>query len=113
MDLIKGTKITLYDRVQNGVDGFNAPIYEETQVTVENILICPVMTDDIVTDTQMQGKQQEYELCIPKTDTNMWENRRVYIPGMGMFKTFGFLQSWMPENTPGPWNRKIKAKRFG
>lgn len=113
MQLIKGTQITLYEKVRTGEDAFKAPIYDEIPVTVENILICPSNTDDIVTDTQMEGKKQEYELCIPKSDDHIWEDRRVLLPGLGMFQTFGFIQTWMIENTPGPWNRKIKVKRYG
>lgn len=112
MNLIKGTTVVLYDRIQTGVDGFNASVYQETPVTVENILICPVNTDDIVTDIQMQGKRQEYELCIPKKDTHIWEDRKVGFFG-SLWQTFGFVQTWPEENTPGPWNRKIKVKRYG
>ncbi len=112
MPLIKGQTVTLYNRVQTGVDGFKHPIYDEIPVNVENVLICPVSTDDIVTETQMQGKRQEYELCIPKNDDHTWEDRKVGFFG-GLWKTFGFVQEWPAENTPGHWNRKVKVKRYG
>lgn len=112
MQLIQGTEVVLYDRVQTGVDGFNAPVYDEIPVTVENVLICPVTTTDIVAEDQMQGKKQEYEICIPKKDNHIWEDRKVEFSG-SLWQTFGFVQTWQAENTPGPWNRKIKVKRYG
>lgn len=39
MARIKGTTVTLYEETIVGYDGFNDPIYEETPVTVENVLV--------------------------------------------------------------------------
>lgn len=112
MGLIKGIPITLYDRVQTGVDAFRAPIYEEIPVTVENVLVCPVGTQDITDDFQMNGKSQEYELCIPKKDANIWEGRVVEFFGV-KWKAFGFTTEWIGQNTPLDWNRKVKVRRYG
>lgn len=112
MGLLKGTPIILYDRIQTGVDAFNAPIFEESETVVENVLICPAASGDIVTDLQLYGKRAEYELCIPKDDTNQWENREVEFYGQ-RWKTFGTVQEWMWENTPGTWNKKVKVERYG
>lgn len=110
--LIKGITITLYDRVQIGTDDFNAPIYEETPVEVANVLVCPVDTADIVGDIQLEGKKQEYELCIPKKNANVWEDRVVEFFGH-KWKTIGFPQEWIEENVPLDWNRKVKVERYG
>lgn len=110
--LIKGMDITLYARTQTGADAFNRPIYEESPVEVKNVLVSPVSTDGIVDDQQMKGKRQEYELCIPKDDTNVWEDRTVEFFGR-KWRTFGFIQEWIPENVPLDWNRKIRVKRYG
>lgn len=112
MAKIKGIPVTLYDRVQTGVDDFNAPIYTETQVTVENVLVCPVSSQDITTDFQLYGKRLEYELCIPKEDTNNWENRIVEFFG-AKWKTFGLPMEWIGKNVPLDWNRKVKVERYG
>lgn len=112
MAKIKGIPVTLHDRVQTGVDDFKAPIYAETQVTVENVLVCPVSTQDITTDFQLYGKRLEYELCIPKGDDHSWENRVVAFFGV-KWKTFGFPMEWIGENVPLDWNRKVKVERYG
>lgn len=36
---MKGIDITIYDKVQTGIDEFNRPIYEDVPMTVENVLI--------------------------------------------------------------------------
>lgn len=112
MDFLRGTTITLLDRVKTGVDAFNAPTYEEISVVVDNVLICPVSTEDITEGLQLYGKRAVYELCIPKKDTNNWENRVVEFYGQ-KWQTFGIPLEWMESLTPGLWNRKVKVERYG
>lgn len=110
--LIKGITVRLYQTTQTGTDDFNAPVYEESSVDVENVLVAPVSTEDVVSDVQLYGKHSVYELCIPKGDTNDWENKRVEFFGKP-WKTFGFCQEWIEENVPLDWNRKIRVERYG
>ena len=110
--LIKGQTVRLYDRVQTGVDAFNAPVYTETPVDVENVLICPVSTDDIVDGVQLNGSRAAYELCIPSENTDVWENRTVEFYGK-KWKTFGLPMEWISANLPLEWNRKVRVERYG
>ena len=50
MALIEGIPVILYERTQTGEDAFHAPVYTETPVTVENVLITPVDNAAVVTD---------------------------------------------------------------
>ena len=77
MAAIQGMTVILYDRVKTGTDAFHAPVYVESPTEVKNVLVCPVSTEDIITDFQLYGKRAEYELCIPKGDIHIWENRTV------------------------------------
>ena len=81
MAAIQGITVILYDRVKTGTDAFNAPVYAESPTEVKNVLVCPVSTEDIITDFQLYGKRAEYELCIPKGDTHIWENRTHGVDG--------------------------------
>ncbi|MBR4291682.1 MAG: hypothetical protein IKT52_13760 [Oscillospiraceae bacterium] len=110
--LIKGATILLYERTQTGVDAFNCTVYAENPVEVKNVLICPASTDDIVGDTQLHGKHAVYELCIPKDDTHVWEDRTVEFFGK-KWRTFGIPQQWIPENLPHDWNMRVKVERYG
>lgn len=111
MQHLKGTKIELYDREQIGVDAFNAPIYQEAVIAVENILIAPASTDAVASDLQLYGKHTVYELHIPKTDKHTWEDRVVGFYGK-KWRTFGAVLEWMETLTPGPWNRKVKVESY-
>lgn len=110
--LIRGITVTLYDRVPIGTDEFNAPVYEDTPVLVDNVLVSPVSSSPIVGESQMEGKRLECELCIPKKDANVWENRVVEFFGK-KWHTIGFAQEWIEENLPLDWNRKIKVECYG
>lgn len=110
--MINGTAVVLYDRIQTGTDDFNRPVYAESPITVENVLICPVNTDSITGNNQLSGKRAEYELCIPKGDSHDWEDKTVEFFGQ-KWRTFGFPLKWIEENVPLDWNRKVKVERYG
>lgn len=112
MDLIKGIVVTLYERVQDGADDFDAPIYREQPVSVDNVLVSPVSAEDVASDIQMHGKHSVYELSIPKEDTHIWTDRRVDFWGQS-WRTIGFPQRWIDENVPLAWNQKIRVERYG
>ena len=112
MDFLKGATIRLYDRVKTCIDDFNAPVYKETAVEVENILIGPASTEAVTDGLQLYGKHAEYELYIPKADAHEWENRTVEFYGQ-KWRTFGKVLVWMEALTPGTWNRKVKVERYG
>ena len=110
--MIAGIPIKVYQTYQTGTDEFNAPIYQESPVLVENVLVMPSSPESIVADLQLYGKRAEYELCIPKGNTLDWCDKRVEFFGK-TWKTFGFPQEWIEENVPLDWNRKVKVERYG
>ena len=112
MALLQGQTIILYDRIQTGLDAFNAPVYEETSEDVPNILVCPTSTEDVTGNLQLHGSHAVYELLIPKDDTHQWEDREVFFYGK-RWKTFGAVQEWPEPLTPGPWNRRVKVEWYG
>lgn len=109
--MIKGITVTLYERTQTGKDALNAPIYTETPVAVENVLVTPVSADDVVSDLQLYGKRAEYELCLPKGDAHDWRDCRVDFFGQ-RFRVFGLPRTYIEENVPLLWNTKIKVERY-
>lgn len=111
-NLIHGIPVTLYEPIQTGIDAFRHPVYTERPVTVENVLVCPVSAEDLVSELQLHGKRAEYELCIPKGDSHDWQDKRVEFFGQ-IWRTFGFPLQWIEENVPLEWNMKIKVERYG
>ena len=112
MAFLEGIPVILYDKVQTGTDALNTSVFQEIPVVVENVLVCPVSADGIVGDNQPEGKQAEYELCIPKKNTNVWENRVVEFYGK-KWRTFGIPLQWQESMVPGIWNRKVKVESYG
>lgn len=111
MARIKGISVTLYERKQTGLDGFNVPIYTETPVEVENVLVCPVSASDVTDTSGMEGSHAVYELCLPKGDAHSWENCRVDFWGRS-WRVFGPPQEYIEALVPLDWNRKVKVERY-
>ena len=68
--MIKGISITLIKKVQTGTNALNQPIYEATEIVVDNVLVGEPTTDEIANTLTLYGKQVHYRLAIPKGDTN-------------------------------------------
>lgn len=111
VNLLKGISVTLYERQKIGTDAFNMPLYAETPITVNNVLVYPADPADVTGDLQLYGKRAEYELCIPKGDTNRWEDCTVEFFGK-RWKVFGGVAEYIGENLPLGWNRKVKVERY-
>ena len=112
MAKIHGITITLYERTQTGVDGAHRPIYKETPVKVDNVIVYPTSSDDIVNETELEGKKATYTLCIPKGDTHTWEDSVVEFLGH-KYKVFGFSQQYIDDLVPLAWNKKVLVERYG
>ena len=109
--LIRGIPVILYDRTQTGEDGFHDPIYTETPVTVENVLVTPVEAAAVSTELQRNGRHLVYELCIPKGDTHNWDDRTVEFWGK-KWHTFGGVQQYIESLVPLDWNKKVQVERY-
>lgn len=110
--LIKGIPVILYEKTRTGTDAFNAPVYTVVPVKVDNVLISPVSTEDLVDENGMTGRRAVCEISIPKKNTNDWENTTVEFLGQ-KWRTYGFVQSYLTENVPLDWDRKVRAERYG
>jgi hypothetical protein len=108
---MRGITITLHNRVQNGTDAFNRPIYEESTTTVDNVLIGEPNTEDIVNEMNLSGKRLAYTLAIPKGDDHEWKDAVVEFFGE-RFRTFGAPTQGIEAMIPLQWNKKVKVERY-
>lgn len=108
---IKGITVKLTVRTQTGADEFNRPIYKDTTVDVNNILVGEPSADDVVNEMNLSGKRIAYTLAIPKGDVHNWENTVVEFWGM-RFRTIGIPTQGIDENIPLCWNKKVKVERY-
>lgn len=111
MGRITGRSIILYDKVKAGVDDFNRPIYTETPVTVENVLIAEPSGQEVVDALNLTGKRAAYTLGIPKGDTHVWTDRKVEFFGE-TFRVIGKPVGGQEELIPLSWNKKAMVERY-
>lgn len=110
--MLKGIDVILHDKAMSGTDPFGRPVYEDTLVTVSNVLVTPASTEAITDELNLSGKRLEYILCIPKGDTHTWEDREVEFFGK-KWRTFGNVQEWIEGMVPLAWNKQVKVERYG
>ena len=109
---IKGITVILHEKVKIGEDEFNKAVYEEILVEVENVLVAPASSTDIVESMNLYGKKAVYNMAIPKGDTHDWENSVVEFLGK-KWRTFGFAVEGIEEMIPLSWNKTVKVERYG
>lgn len=107
-----GVPVILHVRTQTGVDSFNCPIYTDSTVTVDNVLIGQPTTEEIDSTLSLYGKKIEYMLGIPKGDTHVWEDTVVEFWGQ-RYRTFGMTIQGIEANVPTPWHKKVRVERDG
>ena len=109
---MKGITITLYDRTQTDVDELNNPIYSETAVSVDTVLVAPVSSTEVLDTYNLTGRKAVYQLAIPKGDTHDWTAGK---------KVRFFGEDWriieLPEEgiealIPLQWNKKVRVERY-
>lgn len=108
---IKGIKVTLINRIKIHENPLGEPIYEEVPIEVENVLVAPTGSDDIVNNFELYGKKAVYTLAIPKGDTNNWTDAKVEFFGK-TWRTFGMPLEGIEKLIPLDWNKKVTVERY-
>lgn len=108
---MRGITITLHNKVQTGTDEFNAPIYSDQDVSVDNVLVGEPSGDEIVQDLNLYGKHLAFVLAIPKGDAHDWTDVEVSFFGQ-KFRTYGEPTQGMDHLIPLSWNKKVKVERY-
>lgn len=111
--MLKGETIKLYIRAETGRDSLNRPVYEETAIEVENVLIGSPSTQETTDMLNLTGRKAEYTLGIPKGDTNDWENKTVEFWGK-KWRTIGIPTTGIQELLPQgmPWGKNVQVERY-
>lgn len=114
---MRGVTVTLYERTETGrVDPFGAPIWDETPVDVENVLIGEPSSDDITTATDLYGKRIRWTLGIPKGDAHEWRDSRIdWTDAYGTthrMRSFGFPATGIEALVPTRWHKKVMVEEI-
>lgn len=108
---MQGINIILYDKQKTGEDAFGHPVYAETPVTVENVLVGEPTSDEVTDALNLTGKHVAYTLAIPKGDTNTWTGRTVEFFGE-KFKVIGHPTQGIDHLIPLAWNKKVRVEHY-
>lgn len=109
---MRGITVTLYEQTQSGTDALNHPTYTTVPVAVENVIVAPMSTAEVLEAYNLTGRRAEFQLGIPKGDTHDWK---------AGYKVSFFGKDWriiaMPEEgienlIPLSWNKKVKVERY-
>ena len=111
MARIKGIPVTLISKVKIGTDPLDAPIYSEVEIVVENVLVSPTSSEEILNQQNLTGRTAVYTLAIPKGDTHTWENQEVRFFGK-RWRVFGIPLEGIDSLIPLDWNKKVTVERY-
>ena len=110
--MIQGIPVILYEKKIIGKDEFDHPMYQEIPVTVENVLVAPSSTTEILDTLTLTGKKAVYNIAIPKGDNHTWQDCRVDFFGMS-WQVIRFPQQGIEANIPLKWNQKWQVALYG
>src|SRR5690625_1948991 len=109
--MIKGITVTLINKKEVERDPFNKPIYKDVPIQVDNVLVSPTSTEDIVSTLELTGKKAVYTLASPKGDTNSWEDDEVVFFNQ-RWRTLEFVTACIENLIPLDWNKKVMVERY-
>lgn len=109
---MKGITVTLYDRTATSYDALNQPIYTETAVPVDNVLVAPMSTQEVLQTYTLTGAKAVYQLGIPKGDSHEWTaGKKVTFFGQN-WRIIGLPEEGIEELIPLSWNKKVRVERY-
>lgn len=108
---LKGIPVTLVNLVKIGTDPFGADVVTEKATVVDNVLVAPLNSDELVNELNLTGRRISYILGIPKGDSHNWENAIVEFFD-DRFKTVGSPTQGIEDMIPLQWNKKVKVERI-
>ena len=112
MSGINGITVVLYERTPNGTDEFNKMIYTETPVAVDDVLVAPVSSTEVLETFNLTGRKAVYQLGIPKEDEHDWmAGQKVRFFGAD-WRIITIPQEGIEEMIPLRWNRKVQVERY-
>lgn len=109
---MRGITVILYDRTETGRDALNCPIYNETPIEVNDVLVAPSSTVEVLDTNNLDGRRSDYTLAIPKGDANDWSaGKRVSFFGRD-WRIIKMPQEGIEWLIPLKWNKKVQVEAY-
>lgn len=74
-----GEKVVIKQRIQDGTDDLNNPIWRYSDIDVENVLVAPGASQDAIDSTRPDGVTVKYTLYFPKTFSGRLEHSKIVV----------------------------------
>lgn len=110
---MRGISVVLYEQRQVGLDALNNPIYEESPVVINDVLVGQPSTDDITNSLSLYGKKLDYVLGIPKGDEHNWKDSQTVEFFGKKFRIFGDVIEGIEANVPTRWHKQVRVQSYG
>ena len=111
MAMIKGIPVVLIKKTEVGKDPFDKPMFKEEEIIVDNVLVSPTSSEEVLNQQNLTGRTAVYTLAIPKGDTHTWENQEVRFFGK-RWRVFGIPLEGIESLIPLNWNKKVMVERY-
>jgi len=109
---MRGITITLYERNIVGTDALNHSIYIDVPYTVDNVLVAPVSTTEILETYNLTGRKAIYQLAIPKGDTHDWSAGNKVKFWDEYWRIIEIPREGIEHLIPLDWNKIVRVERY-
>lgn len=108
---MKGITVTIHPKTLSGYNSVGEAVFEYGDaISVDNVLVAPSSSQEILDADNLYGKKAVYTLAIPKGDTNDWQDQWVTFFGLD-WHTFGVPLEGINDLVPTAWNKKVTVER--
>ncbi len=112
MARLRGITVTLYDRTETGRDRLNHPVYELTPVEVDNVLVAPMSSTEVLETYNLTGRRAAYQMAIPKGDAHDWSaGKKVRFFGHD-WRIIAIPTEGIEDLIPLSWNKKVQVELY-
>lgn len=92
-----------------GKDAFNAPIYETEWISVDDVLVVPGSTKNLIDSNRQFGSRVVYTLHFPKVFNGSLRGSLVEVRGE-QFRVIGDPKPYQTWNCPTRWNMPVEVE---
>lgn len=106
--MIRGETVVVECKIPDGVDAYNHAKYATAELPVENVLVAPQSSSDVIDGNRTDGAEVRYKLHFPKTYIGKLDGLRVKVRDEWLH-VVGSPRRYTAENTPGRWNMEVEV----
>ena len=108
---MRGITVTIHPKIFDEYNSIGEAAFEYGEdINVDNVLVAPSTSEEILEADNLYGKKAVYTLAIPKGDANDWQDQWVTFFGLD-WQTFGIPLEGIDSLVPTAWNKKVTVMR--